>query len=92
MSAHSFYLGPAYPSVQISRWSDLVAAAESGTLAETQWVELKATIPASTSAANLEVARDLASLSVDGGLLVVGVRTRVRTASTSLARRMIWRG
>jgi hypothetical protein len=74
MSVHSFYVGPGYQPVRISQWADLVAAAESGTLAETQWVELKAAIPASTSAANLEVARDLASLSVDGGLLVVGVK------------------
>ena len=74
MNAPSFYVGPGYPPVRINQWADLVAAAESGTFAETQWVELKAAIPASTSAANLEVARDLASLSVDGGLLVVGVK------------------
>jgi hypothetical protein len=74
ISVQSFYVGPGYPPVRISQWADLVAAVQSGTLAETQWVELKAAIPASTSAANLEVARDLASLSVDGGLLVVGVK------------------
>lgn len=74
MSVHSFYVGPGNPPLRISQWNDLVAAAETGTLAETQWVELKGAIPASSSAANLELARDLASLSVDGGVLIVGVK------------------
>lgn len=74
MSAHSFYLGPGKPVLRIAGWDDLVAAAQGGVLAETQWVELKAGLPADVRAANLEVGRDLASLSVDGGVLIVGVR------------------
>lgn len=74
MDVHSFYIGPGNPPLRISKWDDLVAAAETGTLTETQWVELKAAIPASSPAANLELARDLASLSVDGGVLTVGVK------------------
>lgn len=74
MSVHSFYIGPDNPPLRISKWNNLVAAVETGTLAETQWIELKAAIPASAPAANLEVARDLASLSIDGGVLIVGVK------------------
>lgn len=74
MDTHSFYIGPGNPPLRLSQWNDLVTAAETGTLTETQWVELKAAIPASSPAANLEVARDLASLSVDGGVLTVGVK------------------
>lgn len=45
-----------------------------GVLDETQWVELKEAIPASSKPANLELAKDLASLSVDGGILIVGIQ------------------
>lgn len=51
-----------------------MAAASSGILDETHWVELKQAIPVSSKPANLELARDLASLSVDGGVLIVGVK------------------
>lgn len=74
VDAHSFYLGPSKPVLRVTGWDDLVAAAQVGALAETQWVELKAALPASASAANLELAKDLASLSVDGGVYIVGVR------------------
>lgn len=57
-----------------------MAAAQAGVLTETQWVELKAALPAAASQANLELARDLASLGVDGGVLVIGVRDRGRSA------------
>lgn len=74
VGAHSFYLGPGKPVLRVTGWDDLVAAAQAGVLAEAQWVELKAALPASVSAANLELAKDLASLSVDGGVYIVGVR------------------
>jgi hypothetical protein len=71
---HSFYIGPGKPVLRVRGWDDLVAAAQVGVLAETQWVELKAALPESASAANLELAKDLASLSIDGGVYIVGVR------------------
>ena len=51
----------------------MVAADAAGALDETQWVELKQAVPAANKPANLELARDLASLSVDGGVLVIGI-------------------
>lgn len=70
----SFYVGPDRPPLLVTSWADLVAAAQAGALAETQWVELKAALPPAAKPANLELARDLASLSADGGTLVIGVR------------------
>ncbi|GAA1349476.1 ATP-binding protein [Falsarthrobacter nasiphocae] len=71
------YLGPALGVVAFSTWSELEDAAEQGLLEESVWCELKEMpTPQSCSKkdANLEMARDLASLSVDGGLLIFGVR------------------
>jgi hypothetical protein len=67
-------LGRGQPRWAPTSWDDVVAAAGAGLLDETHWVELKEAIPASSKPANLELARDLASLAADGGLLVVGVR------------------
>ena len=63
------YLGPTLGVVTFSTWSQLVEAAEGGLLEESGWCELKemATRPGSNKKdANLEMARDLASLSADG--------------------------
>jgi hypothetical protein len=43
-----------------------------GKLDETHWLELKREIP-TTKGSNAELARDLASLAVDGGLLIIGI-------------------
>ncbi len=80
MNSSSFYAGPERPLLRIDAWEDLVAAVQAGALTETQWVELKAAPPAAASKANLELARDLASLSVDGGVLLIGVRDPGGTA------------
>ncbi len=80
MTSSSFYAGPERPLLRIDAWEDLVAAVQAGALTETQWVELKAALPAAASKANLELARDLASLSVDGGVLLIGVRDPGGTA------------
>lgn len=69
----SYYLGPDRARWTPGSWPDIGDAAAAGTLDETQWVELKAALPASSKPANLELARDLASLAVDGGLLVIGI-------------------
>lgn len=76
----SFYVGPTRPAVQIDTWGDLVAAADTGVLQETQWVECKTAIPTGRKA-NLELARDLASLSVEGGLLVVGAIDKIEDST-----------
>ena len=53
--------------------ADLLLAAQNGTLSESvPHLELKREI-GSTDAANKELARDLASLAIDGGLLLVGI-------------------
>lgn len=73
------YLGPAMGVVSFSAWSELVEAAGGGLLEESVWCELKEmATPTGTAKkdANLEMARDLASLSVDGGLLIYGVRDK----------------
>ena len=63
-----FYGGPHQPRLELSSWGQVVAAAAAGFLDETQWVELKKDVGAG-KAGQLELARDLASLSVCGGLL-----------------------
>jgi hypothetical protein len=69
----SFYLGPRKPRFQAGFWGDVVTAAAAGVLDETHWVELKQAVPATSRSANLELAKDLASLSVDGGVLIIGI-------------------
>jgi len=66
------------PQPRPPRGSDLGRACgrgPAGSLTETQWVECKLAIPAMSPGANAELATDLASLTVDGGVLVIGVRT-----------------
>ena len=89
------YLGPTLGVVTFSTWSQLIDAAEGGLLEESAWCELKemATRPGSSKKdANLEMARDLASLSVDGGILIYGVRDKdlavVGCDTTGLADRI----
>ncbi|MFI1241470.1 helix-turn-helix domain-containing protein [Nocardia salmonicida] len=69
----SYYLGPRQPRFTPSSWADIEMASDSGLFDETQWVERKKDIPPKSGPANLELARDLASLSVDGGVLIVGI-------------------
>jgi hypothetical protein len=77
-SPDSFYVGPGKSRLVAASFDDIVTAAASGCLDETQWVELKRDIPSSSKPANLELAKDLASLSVDGGVLICGHRGRQR--------------
>lgn len=69
----SFYLGPRKPRFTPSSWDDIVIAAAEGLLDEGHWVELKKAIPPKSAGANTELAKDLASLSVDGGALIIGI-------------------
>lgn len=70
------YLGPSRGTVTFSTWEDLVRAASGGLLDETQWCELKVMPSPSDKPNNVELARDLASLSVYGGLLIFGVEDK----------------
>ncbi|WP_130865233.1 AlbA family DNA-binding domain-containing protein [Acidipropionibacterium timonense] len=66
------YLGPTVGLIPLSTWEELSAAAEGGSFEETQWVELKQMLKPGKPG-NAELAKDLASLSVHGGVLVIGV-------------------
>lgn len=72
----SFFVGPEYERWSPQSWDDLKMAATAGLLNETDWVELKKDVPASSPESNLELARDLASLAIEGGVLVIGVVDR----------------
>jgi hypothetical protein len=69
----SAYLGPDKGRWAPAVWSDVVEAAIGGLLDESHWVDLKQELPAGKATFNTELAKDLASLAVDGGLLVIGV-------------------
>jgi hypothetical protein len=69
----SAYLGPEKGRWTPSAWSDVVEAAAGGLLDESHWADLKQELPAGKRTHNTELAQDLASLAVDGGLLVVGI-------------------
>ena len=70
------YLGPTVGRVPLSTWRELGAAAQGGLLEETQWVELKEMPSPPNKATNTELAKDLASLSVNGGVLIFGVKDK----------------
>jgi len=67
------YLGPGKGQWTPAGWSDVVEAAAGGLLDESHWVDLKQELPAGKRTHNTELAQDLASFAVDGGLLVIGV-------------------
>lgn len=69
----SAYLGPEKGRWTPSTWSDIVEAAAGGLLDESHWVDLKQELPTGKRTHNTELAQDLASLAVDGGLLVIGI-------------------
>jgi hypothetical protein len=69
----SAYLGPQKGRWTPAAWSDVVEAAAGGLLDESHWVDLKQELPAGKRTHNTELAQDMASLAVDGGLLVVGI-------------------
>lgn len=69
----SYYLGPTRHSVHLSNLEEISCAAEGGLLGENQWCELKGELGPTNKPVNLELARDLASLSLDGGVLIFGV-------------------
>jgi hypothetical protein len=65
------------PSHPMAAWpprteAALEGASRAGLLTETHHLDIKKELPTG-DAANKELARDLASLSIDGGLLIIGV-------------------
>ncbi|MBM7774376.1 hypothetical protein JOD54_004580 [Actinokineospora baliensis] len=54
-------------------WASVVEAAAGGLLDESHWVDLKQELPSGKPTINTDLAKDLASLAVDGGLLVIGI-------------------
>lgn len=84
----SYYLGPNRRIVPLGTWDELRSAAAAGVLDETQWVELKQAVPAASKEANRELARDLASLSVDGGVLVIGIEDADRAAGAVVGAKL----
>lgn len=71
-SVSSIYLSASDPRVPLRSEIDLMSARENGLIAENHFVELKREIKSGRSE-NRETARDLASLAVDGGTLIVGL-------------------
>ncbi len=69
----SAYLGQDKGRWAPADWSGVVDAAAGGLLDESHWIELKRELPSANRATNTELAKDLASLAVDGGLLVIGI-------------------
>jgi hypothetical protein len=67
------YLGPDKGRWGPATWSDVVEAAAGGLLDETHWVDLKQELATGKATINTDLAKDLASLAVDGGLLVIGI-------------------
>lgn len=67
------YLGPDKGRWRPATWSDVVEAAAGGLLDESHWVDLKQEVPVGKATVNTDLAKDLASLAVDGGLLVIGI-------------------
>ncbi|MGE2842461.1 hypothetical protein ACQGFI_02810 [Rhodococcus sp. 2.95] len=73
----SHYLGPGKPRFAPTTWEEIEIAVDAGILDEGRWVELKKEIPAKSKGSNKELAKDLASLSVDGGTLSSASRSQV---------------
>ncbi|MBC9003845.1 AlbA family DNA-binding domain-containing protein [Micromonospora aurantiaca (nom. illeg.)] len=69
------YLGPNRDRWYPQTWQDIIDAASGGLLDESAWVDLKRELATAGGRAhhNTEIAKDLAAMAVDGGMLVIGV-------------------
>lgn len=67
------YLGPDKGRWSPATWADVLEAAAGGLIDETHWVDLKRELPVGKATVNTDLAQDLASLAIDGGLLIIGV-------------------
>ncbi len=66
------YLGPQLPRWRPRSVAQIQAAIDDGTLTERHWIDVKREVKTSDGDKK-ELARDLASFAIDGGVLVVGV-------------------
>lgn len=78
------YLGPATPRWSPSTAEDIASAVAAGLLDETHYLELKRQVPLGKQA-NRELARDLASLAIDGGTLLIGMEENTHTRTLQCA-------
>ena len=69
----SVYLGPQQKRWTPATWAEVVEAAAGGLLDESHWVDLKRELATGKASVNTDLAKDLASFAVDGGLLVIGI-------------------
>jgi hypothetical protein len=74
----SYWTGPQHGRWIPTDWESLREAVAQGHLAEKRWVEIKERLETGPKA-KLELARDLAAMALEGGLLVVGVRDKATT-------------
>jgi hypothetical protein len=71
----SVYLGPDKNRWTVADWADVIEAAAGGLLDESHYVDLKREL-SSGRTHNTDLAEDLASLAIDGGLLVIGIEEK----------------
>lgn len=69
----SVYLGPQYKRWTPATWAEVEEAARGGLLDESHWVDLKRELATGKASVNTDLAKDLASFAVDGGLLIIGI-------------------
>jgi hypothetical protein len=69
----SVYLGPQHKRWTPATWAEVVEAAAGGLLDESHWVDLKRELATGKASVNTDLAKDLASFAVDGGLLIIGI-------------------
>lgn len=69
----SAYLGKDKGRWSPATWSDVVNAAAGGLLDESHWIDLKRELATGKPTINRDLAQDMASLAVDGGLLIIGI-------------------
>lgn len=92
----SLFMGPGRERWAPQTWEDVVTAAAGGLLDERHHIELKKAIAPPTKDTNRELAKDLAALACDGGVMIIGVVDKdhgqagdvVGTALTGLAERI----
>lgn len=78
------YLGPQLPRWRPRSVAQIQAAIGDGTLTERHWVDVKREVKTSDGDKK-ELARDLASFAIDGGVLVVGVGENTTDGTHPLA-------
>jgi hypothetical protein len=71
----SVYVSPDHPRAPLRSEEDVTRAVGNGLLVENHFLDLKRLIPEGKSK-NVELAKDLASFAIDGGIIIVGIDER----------------